>query len=682
MVLLLLPFLRRIPRPRLRATSPDVALLSFLPVGLYTLARQAQVYVERFFGSSLPAGTVTHLNYAQKIGQMPTTLSLLIATVSFPLLARTVAQGRAADARARLLGDLRVIVGLVLLATVFLLVFTPEVVDVIFLRGRFTPDDAAATAAILRVYVLGLAGQAMVDVLCRAYFSRARASWFPAAVMACGLVLTALLSALLAPRWGAPGIAAANAAGISATALLLLRARELRAPGTPRFPRAGSVVAALGPVAAALAVCLVVRRAVVAPDVVVLAIGGLGAVAAYVAALAISRHLRCRRPVKVLHVITGLSAGGAEQQLRLLCRHLDPDIEVEVAVLTEPGSIARAIRDEGTPVHHVPMRHNRDLGVVARLVRLMRAGRYDCVHTHLFRAGLYGRLAARLARVPRILATEHSLSDGVLEGRSTRRRGLPTLYRLTETLGDLTLAVSSTTRERMLAWRVPPGKVHVLPNGVDRDVVRFSEAARRAIRDELGIPRDATVVGSIARLVATKNVDVLLEAVAAIPGLYAIIVGDGPERAPLQRRADRLRVRDRVVFTGERPDIGGLLSAVDVVVSACDHETYGLALIEALAAGLPVFYRCCPAIEEQPAALAPDARRVHNVDELVAAVRELTATPPPDPCPPDRRPCALVDIYDIRRVADELGRLYRSPGGRRPRTPSPARSERNHSDVA
>jgi glycosyltransferase involved in cell wall biosynthesis len=376
--------------------------------------------------------------------------------------------------------------------------------------------------------------------------------------------------------------------------------------------------------------------------------------------------------VKVLHVITGLSAGGAEQQLRLLCRHLDPDIEVEVAVLTEPGSIARVIQDEGTPVHHVPMRHNRDLAAVARLLRLMRAGRYDCVHTHLFRAGLYGRLAARVARVPRILASEHSLSDGILEGRSTRRRGLPTLYRLADSLGDLTLAVSSTTRDRMLAWHVPPLKVRVLRNGVDPHAVLFSETARRAVRSEFGVPRDATVLGSLARLVPTKKVDVLLEAVAAIPGLHAIIAGDGPERAALQRRADRLGIRDRVVFAGERPDVGGLLSAVDVYVSACDHETYGLALIEALAAGLPVVYTRCPAIEEQPAALAPDARRVHGVEELVEAVRELAATTLAERSPTDRRPCALVEVYDIRRVADELGRLYRIPGRRRRRLRAPA----------
>jgi glycosyltransferase involved in cell wall biosynthesis len=388
--------------------------------------------------------------------------------------------------------------------------------------------------------------------------------------------------------------------------------------------------------------------------------------------------------VKVLHVITGLAAGGAEQQLRLLCRHLDADIQVEVAVLTEPGSIARAIREEGTPVHHVPMRHNRDLAALVGLVRLMRAGRYDCVHTHLFRAGLHGRLAARLARVPRLLATEHSLCGELFEGRPVRRPGLPTLYRLGETLGDLTLAVSAATRDRMLAWGVPPRKVAVLPNGVDPEALRFSTSARRDVRAELGLPHDAVVLGSVSRLVPLKKVDTILDVVAAFPGVHALVAGDGPEREPLQDRAAALGVRDRVVFTGERPDVGGLLSAVDVYVSACEQEAYGLALIEALAAGLPVVYVSCPAIEEQPPTLAPEAHRVRDVAELTDAVRALAAAVRTHGPPTHRTPCPLVERYDIRGVAAELGRLYRSPGLRRLQAAAttPARPGRHDSDVA
>ena len=110
--------------------------------------------------------------------------------------------------------------------------------------------------------------------------------------------------------------------------------------------------------------------------------------------------------MRVLHVITGLAAGGAEHQLRLLLRQLPYDCEV--VTLSNPGAVATAIRAEGTIVHELSMTGNRDLSAVVKLRRLMRDGRFDLVHTHLYRACVYGRIAARLARVPHVVATEHS----------------------------------------------------------------------------------------------------------------------------------------------------------------------------------------------------------------------------------------------------------------------------------
>ena len=123
--------------------------------------------------------------------------------------------------------------------------------------------------------------------------------------------------------------------------------------------------------------------------------------------------------MRVLHIVTGLASGGAERQLHLLLRHLPPHQRCEVLTLTNPGTVADALRADGVTVHHLAMRGNRDLGALPRLVRLVRAGRYDLVHTHLYRAQLYGRLAARLAGVRAVVSTEHSLHAGVIEaGRS------------------------------------------------------------------------------------------------------------------------------------------------------------------------------------------------------------------------------------------------------------------------
>ncbi len=99
--------------------------------------------------------------------------------------------------------------------------------------------------------------------------------------------------------------------------------------------------------------------------------------------------------MRALHIITGLGVGGAEQQLRLLLRHLP--VECDVVTLTNPGPVADGLRADGVRVVHLGMRGNRDLSAVGRLTRLIRDGRYDLVHTHLYRACVYGRIAARLA---------------------------------------------------------------------------------------------------------------------------------------------------------------------------------------------------------------------------------------------------------------------------------------------
>jgi putative peptidoglycan lipid II flippase len=211
----------KFPR-RLVRSGEHVLLWTFLPVGTFTLARQCQVFIERFLGSSLVPGTVSLLNYAQKIGQAPSTLALLIATVTFPMLARHVATGRNAQALIRLEADLKVITGFVLMSTVFLIVYAEPVVRLLFERGRFSYADSLAAAGILQVYAFGLAGQAIVDVMCRPFFSNARPSWFPAAAMGAGLVVNGALGLLLAARFGAQGIAAANAAGILVAAAILL----------------------------------------------------------------------------------------------------------------------------------------------------------------------------------------------------------------------------------------------------------------------------------------------------------------------------------------------------------------------------------------------------------------------------------------------------------------------------
>jgi putative peptidoglycan lipid II flippase len=224
MVLAQLPsFVRHVGFPRSwRATGPTVTLGAFAPLAVYTIARQAQVFVERYLGSSLPPGTISHLNYAQKVAQMPMLVALLVCTVTFPALARSVAAGEAKAARERLEADLRTVIALIFVSAAYLIAFAPQVVAVLLEHGEFTAADTADTAAILRVYAVGLIGHALVGVLSRAFYTGERRSWYPAVAMGIGLAVTALLAVAGVPYLHAYAIAAANGAGIVTTAVLLL----------------------------------------------------------------------------------------------------------------------------------------------------------------------------------------------------------------------------------------------------------------------------------------------------------------------------------------------------------------------------------------------------------------------------------------------------------------------------
>ncbi|MFJ2176973.1 lipid II flippase MurJ [Streptomyces sp. NPDC087851] len=230
-------------------TSP-VVLGLLVPVIAFALSRQSQVLIERFLAAPLPAGAISHLNYAQKVAQIPMTLSLMLCTVTFPVVARAMAAGETDRARRRVERDLALAGIIVLIGAATVISCAPQIIEVLFQRGEFHAADTAATAAVMRVYALGLLGHTLVGALVRCYFSAARPLWFPALAMTAGLALTGGAGALLVGVWGVRGIAAANALGITLTAVLMLGAlRRHSVPVRTRHMTGG--LAKLGAAAAA-----------------------------------------------------------------------------------------------------------------------------------------------------------------------------------------------------------------------------------------------------------------------------------------------------------------------------------------------------------------------------------------------------------------------------------------------
>ncbi len=355
--------------------------------------------------------------------------------------------------------------------------------------------------------------------------------------------------------------------------------------------------------------------------------------------------------MRVLHVITGLAAGGAEGQLRLLLQRTRH--QAEVVTLYNAGVVAGQIRAEGVRVTDLGMRSNTEVGALARLARIIRGGRYDVVHTHLYRASLYGRLAARSVGVPRIVATEHSLLDDQLEGRPTTR-GVRLLYRVGEAAGQCTVAVSDAVRANLLRWDIAPERVVRVPNGIDLDALAFEPRERAEVRRGLGIPATAQVVGAVGRLHPGKRFDELVEVLAPTLGPHRrlLVVGEGTEREALTALAARAGVADAVHLVGEQT-VAPYLSAMDVLASPSRYETFGLAVLEGLASGLPVVYRRCPALDELPVGVSSAVRVPAEGPGLLAAVEAAL-----DGVGGDRNPPPGIRQLGIDHVAATIDDLY------------------------
>jgi glycosyltransferase involved in cell wall biosynthesis len=355
--------------------------------------------------------------------------------------------------------------------------------------------------------------------------------------------------------------------------------------------------------------------------------------------------------VKVLHLITGLGVGGAELQLRSILQHTRH--ESDVVTLYNSGPVADMILADGGRVRDIGMKRNTQVSAVLRLRRMIREGGYDVVHAHLYRSQIYGRTAAWLAGTPVVVSTEHSIGETHLE-RRRMTRGVRLLYLATERLSHGTVAVSETVKDRLVAWGVHPGRITVIPNGVDLERVAFDPAARASARAEFGVGQHDYVIGVMGRFDPQKQFDLVIEAAAPLLGgrVKLLAVGKGDERGHLEEVAHACGVTDQVIFTGERHDVAAMLSAFDVFVASSAQEAFGLSVLEALANGAPVLYTTCPALR------GLDVDQARQVPATVSGLREALATEV-EAGPRERQSAPAVEReYSIKAVTARIDDFY------------------------
>lgn len=311
-----------------------------------------------------------------------------------------------------------------------------------------------------------------------------------------------------------------------------------------------------------------------------------------------------RRPaLKIHHVITRLILGGAQENTILTCEGLHARGH-EVTLVTGPaigpeGELLARARAGGYRVVVVDeMRREihpwRDWRAYRELRRRIREDRPQVVHTHSSKAGILGRRAAWLERVPVVVHTIHGLPFHEYQSAAARA-----VFRACERAAGAwchrMFCVGAVMKEKAVAAGLgPPEKFQVVWSGMEVD--RFlAPQDREAVRARLGIPRDAVVAGVVSRLAPLKGHEHLIDAAG---GLHLLFVGDGSLRAELEERARSRGVR--VTFAGLVPPgrIPEMLAAMDLLVHTSFREGLPRAIPQAVIAGVPVVAFDCDGARE------------------------------------------------------------------------------------
>jgi len=377
------------------------------------------------------------------------------------------------------------------------------------------------------------------------------------------------------------------------------------------------------------------------------------------------------RPIRVARIIARLNIGGPAQQAILLTAGLDrarfATTLVTGVVGPAEGDFTNAARARGVEPIVIPelgraIRPGRDLAALVKLVRLFRRWRPDIVHTHTAKAGTLGRLAACIARVPVKIHTFHGhVLDGYFSPVVTR-----VFVEMERRLGratDRLVTVSPRLRTQLLAMGIGRAEqIEVIPLGLDLRRFQQTHSEPPILRPALDLAPGTPLLGIVGRLVPIKDHTTLFQAMALLEArgqaAHLMVVGDGEERGRLEGLARRIGLETRIHFLGWRSDLATIVKELDVVICASRNEGTPVALIEAMAAEIPVLSTDVGGVADLVAHgktgwLVPPA----DPPALARAIEELLGDPALRARLASAGPAVALD-YEVTRLIPRVEALY------------------------
>ena len=358
--------------------------------------------------------------------------------------------------------------------------------------------------------------------------------------------------------------------------------------------------------------------------------------------------------ISVLHPITRLIVGGAQENTMLTAALLDKEC-FHAEIVSGPqtgseGSLIEEVRDRGVPLTILPelvreVSPLNDFLAIWKLYRMMKKGNYTLVHTHSSKAGILGRLAARLAGVPVIVHTVHGWSFH--DHMSPRVRKI---YVFLEKVGaaNCSKMIVVTRRDIDKGLREgigSPDQYTLIRSAIPLDEFSPKKFNREAVRKELGLPVDAPVLGNVGRFSDQKNpldwVRVAGKVGRALPESWFLLVGDGPLRPEVEALLQKEGVAGRTILTGLRRDAARMMSAMDVFLLTSMWEGLPRVIPQAMSMGLPVV-----------------ATGIDGSSEAILPGETGYVCPPLDLEQLSQRCISLLKNEEIRRKMGERGRAF------------------------
>lgn len=360
--------------------------------------------------------------------------------------------------------------------------------------------------------------------------------------------------------------------------------------------------------------------------------------------------------VNVLHVVSKLAVGGVEKIVYEEITGYDKKrFKGSVCSIMEGGEIAEALIRDGVKVDilHKMAGHGFDWGAVKALYRLIKKNNIHVLRTHQYHPNLYGRIAGFPAGVPAIIPTFHT--PYVSPDRPKRHRCIIN-YMLSH-VSDALVPVSESVAADLIKYdRVNRRKIRIIPNGIQSENFNINTPKHQA-RNKYNMPGDRTIIGCVGRLTEEKGHRHLIEAAQGVNDVCIAFAGAGPLLGELQTMAKNSGVN--CIFTGElnSGQVPEFLKSLDIYCSPSLWEGFGIALIEAMAAGLPVIASDLPSHK----AIVGDAGVLFahgSTEDLRSAIRRLIDDPGLRHLPA-RKARDRAALFSLENTIKSYERLFR-----------------------